>query len=76
MGNDDQQRSDEEGRRNGEFGDGEGILSVGRVPFDVENDDSNFGGFGSVKNPIRVLALLKTVFFIIVWYAFSTCLTM
>lgn len=76
MMNDDLERSDGDGQQHEEFEDEERMLSVGRVPFDIEKDDSNLGGFGSVKNPISVPALLKTILFILVWYAFSTCLTM
>ncbi|KAI3744146.1 hypothetical protein L1987_57222 [Smallanthus sonchifolius] len=60
-----------------------------RVSFDIENDsngvlkysnsdfvDSNKDVLASSKNPIIVADILKTLFFILVWYTFSTFLTL
>ncbi|KAI7726581.1 hypothetical protein M8C21_010998 [Ambrosia artemisiifolia] len=60
-----------------------------RVSFDIENDtngglkyanldfvDRDKDGLGSSKNPVIVADILKTLFFILVWYTFSTFLTL
>ncbi|KAI3796329.1 hypothetical protein L1987_38997 [Smallanthus sonchifolius] len=60
-----------------------------RVSFDIEDDfngglkysdsdfvDSNKDVLASSKNPIIVADILKTLFFILVWYTFSTFLTL
>ncbi|XP_042514431.1 probable sugar phosphate/phosphate translocator At1g06470 isoform X2 [Macadamia integrifolia] len=56
------------------------------VPFDVENGSgSQPHGSASqgthktvsdTQSPISVVVVLKTLFFIVVWYSFSTCLTL
>ncbi|KAJ0462082.1 putative sugar phosphate transporter domain-containing protein [Helianthus annuus] len=61
-----------------------------RVSFDIENDtngglkysnttdfvDRNREGLASNKSPIVVVDILKTLFFILVWYTFSILLTL
>ncbi|XP_076938745.1 putative sugar phosphate/phosphate translocator At1g06470 [Bidens hawaiensis] len=53
-----------------------------RVTFDIENDSNgelkyaNKDFVDSAKNPIVVADILKTLFFILVWYTFSTFLTL
>ncbi|KAK1425437.1 hypothetical protein QVD17_20789 [Tagetes erecta] len=60
-----------------------------RVSFDIENDcnggyknpnsefiDSHKDVLASSKNPVIVADILKTLFFILVWYTFSTFLTL
>ncbi|PWA44071.1 hypothetical protein CTI12_AA436900 [Artemisia annua] len=59
-----------------------------RVSFDIENDSDeglnyphtdytdNKAALTSSKNPVVVADILKTLFFILVWYTFSTFLTL
>jgi solute carrier family 35, member C2 len=59
-----------------------------RVSFDIENDSDeglnyphtdytdNKAALASSKNPVVAADILKTLFFILVWYTFSTFLTL
>ncbi|KAK9051243.1 hypothetical protein SSX86_027870 [Deinandra increscens subsp. villosa] len=53
-----------------------------RASFDIENDSDggskypNSDVLGSSKDPVIVADILKTLFFILVWYTFSTFLTL
>lgn len=53
-----------------------------RITFDIENDSNeelkyaNKDFVDSAKNPVVVADILKTLFFILVWYTFSTFLTL